>query len=171
MDRIPGSDRTFEIRALHDGSALLNTLACGFYRITGLESDEPEIEVAINLPDEWGCGVPTVMGNYYVIAVEFSNRLATLDISDPANVVEVASVDLGDGFMPHWSSRDPGSNRIVVTGDAPGGSLVHIYRLDPETGELTRDETFATFTMDRDEWPHGATGPAAPHAALFGGFD
>ena len=68
--------------------------------------------------------------------------------------------------------RDPLEPRLVVTGG--GGSWVLIVELDEETGELTVDEAFrdkgashAGIDFDRLQWPHGETGAAIVHGALF----
>jgi hypothetical protein len=167
--QVPGHDRPFEIRMLADGSAILNTLACAFYRIHDLESDELKVELLMNWADVAGCGVPTRVGKFLIVPMMLADRIVTLDVSDPTRPVEVARLAVASGTRPHWSQVDPGTHRIVVTGSTSEGSTVHIYMVNPETGELTRDEAFGPgFTMDREEWPHGPTGPASPHAALFG---
>jgi hypothetical protein len=52
---------------------------------------------------------------------------------------------------------------------------VLIVNIDRESGELTLDETFNVKGADhpgvdfnRPRWPHGATGKAVVHGALFG---
>jgi len=52
---------------------------------------------------------------------------------------------------------------------------VLIVELDEETGELTVDEAFRDegtsypgIDFDRLQWPHGETGAAIVHGALFG---
>lgn len=174
-DRVPGHDRPFEIRRLPDGSAILNTIGCGFYRIHGMDTDEPGIDVILNWPRTAGCAVPTVVGRFEVLPNMLTGDIVTLDVSDPAVPVEVARLTLERDYMPHWAQVDPGTNRVVVTGIGPEAGLVRMYRVDMETGALTPDEAFGRadglgpgFSMTRAEWPHGPTGPALPHAALFG---
>jgi hypothetical protein len=87
----------------------------------------------------------------------------------------VASLTFDEGFIPHLAQVDPGTYRVAVTGIGPDAGQVLMYWVDPDTGELTLDEAFGQadglgpgFSMTRDGWPHGPTGPAVPHAALFG---
>ena len=173
--RIPGHDRPFEIRTLPDGSAILNTIACGFYRIHALEAVEPRVDVLMNWPETAGCAVPTMVGKFEVLPNMFTNEIVTLDVSDPTSPVEVARLTLEEAFMPHWAQVDPGTYRVAVTGIGPDAGLVRMYWVDPDTGELTPDEAFGKadglgqgLSMTRNEWPHGPTGPAMPHAVLFG---
>src|SRR4030095_4506105 len=55
-----------------------------------------------------------------------------------------------------------------------GDRRVHILRWDTEKGVFALDERFKDentgdegVSFDRDEWPHGRTGPARPHGVLF----
>ena len=173
--QIPGHDRPFEIRTLPDGSAILNTLGCGFYRIHGLDTDAPQIDLLLNWPEAVGCAVPTIVGKFEVVPIMFTNAIVTLDVSDPANPVEVARLTMEEAYMPHWTQVDPGTHRIVVSGMGPEAQHVRIYWVDPDTGELTLDQAFGQvdgmglgLSVTREEWPHGSTGPAIPHAVLFG---
>lgn len=170
--QIPGHARPFEIRTLPDGSAILNTIMCAFYRIHGLEGDVPEVELALNWPEEFGCAVPSRVGRFHVMPNMFMNYIATLDVSDPARPVEVARLTLEEPFMPHYTQVDEGTHRLAVTGIGPAAGSVRIYEVDPETGELTLDRNFggpSGLGMHRENWPHGSTGAAMPHAVLFGG--
>lgn len=168
VDRVPGHDRTFEIRRLTDDLAIMNTLACGFYAVSGVQSDALQLEVIMNWPDMAACGVTTIVGDYYIVPVGFSDRVISVDISDPLQPSPVDTMYVGDGLSPHWSQVDPGTNRFILTGDGPSGPMVRLYHVDPNTGEITLDEAFGSLDLEREAWPHGATGPAAPHAALFG---
>jgi hypothetical protein len=168
VDRVPGHDRTFEIRRITDDLALLNTLTCGFYAVSGVESDALELEILMNWPDMAACGVTTVVGHYYIVPVGMSDWVISVDVSDPLQPVPVDTLHVGDGFNPHWSQVDPGTNRLVLTGVGESGPMVRLYQVDPATGELTLDPVFGDLDMTREEWPHGATGIAIPHAALFG---
>jgi len=51
---------------------------------------------------------------------------------------------------------------------------VLLVRIDRETGDLELDESFREPGVEvvgvdfgREEWPHGATGEAVPHGAVF----
>ena len=173
--RISGHDRPFEIRTLPDGSAIMNTVACGFYRIHAMDTDEPRVDVLMNWSETAGCAVPTMVGKFEVLPNMLTNEIVTLDVSDPTNPVEVARLTFDEEFMPHWAQVDPGTYRVAVTGIGPDAGQVRLYWVDPDTGELKHDEVFgqadglgAGLQMIRDEWPHGPMGPAVPHAALFG---
>ena len=99
--------------------------------------------------------------------------LIALDVSNPEKPVEVSELKLDSRYpMPHWMAADRKSNRLVVTGDDK--SWVLVARIDAE-GKLSLDESFlepgAKFpgiSFERQEWPHGTTGPAVVHGALFG---
>ena len=74
-----------------------------------------------------------------------------------------------------WAQVDPGTYRVAVSGIGPDAGHVLMYWVDPVNGALTLDEAFGNvdglgpgLDMTRDEWPHGSTGPAIPHAVLFG---
>jgi hypothetical protein len=120
------------------------------------------------------CAVPVVYGHYWIQTVPALPGLIVLDVSDPAKPVEVSRLMLDQRYpMPHWLAADRRSGRLVVTGD--GGSWVLIVELDEETGELTVDEAFrdkgashAGIDFARPQWPHGETGAAIVHGALFG---
>jgi hypothetical protein len=168
VDRVPGHDRTFEIRRLTDDLAILNTLTCGFYAVSGVQTDALELAVIMNWPDMAACGVTTVVGHYYIVPVGLSDRLISVDVSEPLQPSPVDTLYVGDGLRPHWTQVDPGTNRFILTGSGPSGPMVRLYHVDPGTGEITPDATFGSLDLVREVWPHGATGPAAPHAALFG---
>ncbi len=82
---------------------------------------------------------------------------------------------MDEEFLPHWAQVDSGTYRVVVSGIGPDAGSVMMYWVDPDTGVLTLDDAFGQaaglgpgLVMTREEWPHGPTGPALPHAALFG---
>lgn len=178
VQEIPGDSahvRPFEPRALADGSVLLDSFYCGFFRITGLDK-EPRVDrvMALPFPENKGCAVSVVVGHYMVLPISHAHRYATIDIADPAHPKEVASLQSDSSFYPHWAAADPGSDRIVFTDQGNGRPLVRIAHLDRSTGQLSWDERFkdagATepgVNYNRATWPNGATGMAMPHAALF----
>ena len=166
----------FEVRTLGDGkTVMLNTYYCGFYRISGIESD-PKIErvMAMEHPKNIGCAVPVISGKYMLMPIAYAHRFATIDISNPARPVEVASVAMDSTFYPHWIARDPGSDRIVVTDQGDGPPKVMLGRFDPATGKLTWDERFKDagaakpgLSFVNVSWPNGVKGKATPHGAVF----
>lgn len=118
------------------------------------------------------CGVPTIAGRYLVQSVPSINGFAVLDIADGDNVREVSRLTISPTYRPHWTGWDPKTRRVVVTSGAPG-DRTYLLKLDERTGALTIDDTFrdadgkAGFSFASRSWPHGWTGAAAPHGAVF----
>jgi hypothetical protein len=171
----PAENQPFESRLMSDGSVLMNTLMCGIYRISEIDTTEPGIELVLNYPDLFGCSVPTVISHFLVLPVMFSETILVLDISDPTDIREVSRFNT-PGYQPHWAASDPGGSRVVVTssGTAPTHTVL-MFDIDPADGQLRLDESFgspefprAGVSFYRDAWPHGESGTAVPHAALFG---
>jgi len=168
----------FEVRALPDGSVFMNSYHCGIFRITGL-AGTPEIERVMVMsqanPRNFGCSVPVIIGHYMVMPIAYAHRYATIDIADPTHPKEIASFPTDTTFFPHWASVDPGSDRIVVTDQGDGQSVVKIMHCDAVTGRLAWDTNFkdsgATspgVSFRRVSWPNGVIGMAMPHGAVFG---
>lgn len=174
-EQYPGESQPFEGRVLSYGSILMNTLMCGIYRISGLGTGETKIEAVLNYPDMIGCSIPTMIGDYFILPVIFAETIIVLDVSDPQNPIEASRFNTL-GYTPHWAAADPHRSRIVVTSDGPKATLtVLMLAFDQESGTLTLDESFgspefprAGVSFYREDWPHGKTGTAIPHAALFG---
>jgi hypothetical protein len=169
----------FEPRVMPDGSVLLNAYGCGFYRVTDLASDNPVIEnvYTIEVSQDAGlgaCGIPIYTGNYWVMTVGAEHLLITLDVSDPAAPREVARLETGADFAPHWLAKDPSSNRLIVGAENGGENRMLMARIDLQTGALSWDERLRArqglpgIDFRRTKWPHGETGEAFGHAALFG---
>lgn len=176
-----GHSYPFEPRVIPDGSVLLSTYGCGFYRITGIDR-EPEMHnvYTIDIPvtrvpadRRAACGVPVISGHHWVMSVGRMNMLVTLDIADPEHPREVSRLLADSTFRPHWMAKDPGSDRIIVGAENGGENRMLMARLDDRTGRLTWDETFhgtdgtLGVSFVRKSWPHGETGEAFGHAALF----
>jgi hypothetical protein len=165
----------FELHALDDGSVLINTYSCGFYRLTNLGSQPQIMRVfAMSQPKNFGCSIELIAGKFMVMPIAYAHRYATLDISDPAHLREVSSLETDSTFFPHWISADPGSDRVVVTDQGDGAPMVMIAHLDRKTGRLTWDEKFrdpgakkpgVSFMMRM--LPNGFHGMVMPHGALF----
>ena len=159
-----------EPRVLADGSVYVNTFDCGLYRLSGVDTATPKAEFVHAFPGGTGehdmCAVPVVMGKFWVQTVGGLPGLIVLDVSNPAKPIEVSrlALDATQYHMPHWLSADRASNRLVVTGSQ--GSWVLMVRLDPATGVLSIDERFRA-SFDRTKWPHGETGKAWVHGAVF----
>jgi hypothetical protein len=168
----------FEVRALPDGSVFMNSYHCGFFHITGL-AGTPEIERVMVMsqanPRNFGCSVPVIIGHYMVMPIAYAHRYATIDIADPTHPKEIASFPTDTTFFPHWASVDPGSDRIVVTDQGDGQSVVKIMHFDAVTGRLAWDTNFkdsgatsSGVSFRRVSWPNGVIGMAMPHGAVFG---
>jgi hypothetical protein len=177
------SDNTypFEPRVLGDGrTVLLNSYACGLYRLTGLETLHPSAELVLSLSRPGanfqgaGCAVPSVVGHYWVMPIVYQHRVVVLDVSNPSHPKEVSSLATDTTFFPHWSSSDPKSDRIVITEQGDGAPRVLIARLDPHTGVLRWDERFRDsgamtpgLDFEKVEGPAGVVAAAMPHASVF----
>ena len=167
----------FEIRFLPGGkSAMLNTWNCGFYYLSGLDTDQPAIERTLVLsPAVTGCGVPLVYGHHWIMPVWNGRVFHVLDIADPRRPRIVSSMPVDSTFGAHWISRDPGSDRVVMTSE-DADHRVLLARFDSVQGILAIDSTFRDsgsprpgVSFARETWPHGESGMAMPHAAVFGG--
>jgi hypothetical protein len=166
----------FEVRAMPDGrTAMVNTYYCGFYHLTDLDTN-PRIKPAMKMevPKNIGCSVPIVAGKYMVMPIAYAHRYATIDISDPAHPREVGSLATDTTFYPHWISRDPNSDRVVVTDQGDGPPFIMLGHFDSRTGKLWWDDRFRDVgasrpgvSFDNVSWPNGMKGRVKPHGALF----
>ena len=168
----------FEVRFIRDGTeAFMNTYYCAFYHVSGIDGDAPRIErvLALDFPNSTGCGVPLLIGHWWIMPVESAHEILVLDISDPQQPRQVQALATDSTFFPHWSSRDAGSDRVVFPTEAHADARILIARFDSTSGRLTWDASFRDpvsgrlgVSLRRDAWPHGNTGPAAPHGVVFG---
>jgi hypothetical protein len=155
-----------------DGSVFVQTLGCGLERITGIDSDHPRSQVVYSFPGNW-CGVPTIVGHYFIQTAPNIHSVIVLDIANSAKPVEVSRVKFGDNFRPHWTGWDAKTNRIVVTPGPSGEERLYLLKFDPATGTLAIDEGFhdgdgkAGFNFSNREWPQGWKGTGAPHGVVF----
>jgi hypothetical protein len=169
----PGAGRYAHIapeepRVASDGSVYVQTLGCGVERITGL-SVAPVAKLVHTFPGNW-CGVPTIVGHYFIQSVPAIQGLISLDISNPEKPREVSRISLMDEFRAHWTAWDPKTKRLVTTGSR---NRIFLVKLDTETGALAVDEAFKDekgrpgFDMANRKWPHGWTGTGKPHGVVF----
>jgi hypothetical protein len=162
-----------EPRVLADGTVYVNTFTCGLYRIDGLASASPSAAFVHAFPGGPGehdmCAVPVVVGHHWIQTVGAINGLVVLDVADPARPREVSRLSLPHTLhVPHWTAADRANGRIAVTGMRD--SWLAMLRFDPRTGTLTPDDRFGihgAVQFDRASWPHGATGKALVHGAVF----
>lgn len=160
---------TAEPRVLADGkSVLVNTFTCGLFRLRGLDTDSVWGEWVHS--STWTgppyCAVPLVVGRFWLQPSGPEHAVIVLDLSDPSRPREVNRLTLAAGEIPHWIALEPNGDRVVITGYGDIESRVLLARLDRATGALTIDSTFRV-DFSREQWPHGATGRAIPHGAVF----
>lgn len=76
-------------------------------------------------------------------------------------------------FFSHWLAKDPGSNRLILGQEMGHEDRMLMLRADPASGELSWDEDLRAddgslgISFVRKSWPHGDTGEAIGHAAVF----
>ncbi len=179
---LEGSERApFGPRVLPDGSVFFNAYGCGFYRLTDIETDKPQLANVFTLetppiPDDirGACGIPVRVNNLWIMPVGGMNMVLVLDITDPAAPKEVFRLKTPDHFAPHWLAKDERTNRLVLGAELGGEEGMYLLRIDTKTGALSFDPLVhdakngdGYLSLDREEWPHGKSGPAWAHAALF----
>lgn len=170
----------FAAKAMTDGSILVSTYGCGFYRLVGAEGDKPKIThvttISPGTPSEarGSCGVPSMRGRYWVHPIGKEGRVAVYDVANPRLPKQVFSLRVPEGFAPHWTAFDPLSDRLVVGAEAGMEEAMVVLRMDNATGALRFDEQLVDLKgrrgfldFARTAWPHGTTGKAWAHAALF----
>ena len=168
---------TAEPRVLADGrTVLVNTFTCGLYRMRGLEGDAPWAEWVYSTPWAEGrnCAVPVLSGDLWLQPSGAEHSVISLDISNPGRPREVGRLTLEPDQVPHWLGLEPSGDRLVITGYRELAHWVLMARLDRTTGAVEIDTTFkapgaarAGVYFGREQWPHGASGPAVPHGAVF----
>jgi hypothetical protein len=153
-----------EARLLADSkTVLVVTAGCGLYRLTDLAGSDPGAQFVYDLGYR-SCGVPTVIGHYWVQASTSGHSIVSLDVSDPSHPVHAGELFLPAGALPHWVSHEPGGNRIAITGFGSLSTRLLFATLDPRSGALKLDRNSIDFTRS---WPDGWSGPAMPHGAVF----
>jgi len=176
------AEMPFGPRLMPDGSVLLNSYMCGFYRVTDLASDTPKIAHVYDIQgrdaaksaSRVGCSVPVVIGRHWIMPVAGSQMLVVLDVADPAKPKEVSRLLLPEDFNAHWAARDPGSNRIVVGAEMEKERGMYLLTFDAAGGTLAIDTSInpgstrpGYIDLDHQAWPHGDSGPAWAHSGLF----
>lgn len=169
--RLNGHISPEEPRIGPDGAAYVHTLSCGVQRVTGMAGPAPTAKLVYQYPGSW-CGVPTIVGHYMVQAVPSIHGYIVLDIADGAHPVEVSRLVISEDYAPHWTAWDSKAKRLVVT-SGKAGQRMYLLMLDERTGKLAIDEAFRDadgqvgFNFAKRAWPHGWTGEAKPHGAVF----
>ena len=156
-----------EPRLLADGrTVMVSTFNCGLFLIDGLASDRP----SARLVHDFGtgeCALPVVAGRYWVQTDTALPGLVSLDISSPGRPRVVDRLKLQPDQEPHWISLGPDGRRIVISGGGKAlKNRILLAKIDPKTGKLALDPNIA-IDFDRKSWPHGDSGKAIPHGAVF----
>ena len=160
---------------LLDGhSVYIHTFRCGLYLLRGVETAAPTAELVKAFPGT-PCGVPILTGHWWIQTLSSEHKLVALDVSDAEHPREVSEATLGDDESPHWMALDPTGRRLVVnSGGYAKGDRLFIVNFDPATGGLSVDSHFRDpgasvpgLDLSHRTWPHGYTGRAAPHGAVF----
>ena len=169
-----------EPRLLGDGeSVMVATFRCGIYVLSDLDGI-PVARLARSFPwspvegEDTDCNVPVRFGRFFAQPVGTTGSVVVMDVSRPEAPIIVDELHFGVDARPHWLALEPGGRRMVMTGGGTLAGGVYLIDVDPETGKLRlADDLPATgsgipgIQFDRDEWPHGRTGPAFAHGAVF----
>jgi hypothetical protein len=159
---------------LRDGkSVYVHTFNCGLYLVRNIENGAPTASFVHGFTGK-GCGVPLLIGQYWVQTVPDAFSVVALDISDPEHPREVSSVNVGKGEYPHWLAKDPTGTRLVLNSGGSAGNRLFIIDFDKMTGALTIDrrfrdanDTLPGLKMSARRWPNGWTGTVWPHGTVF----
>ena len=168
------------VRVLGDGeTVIVTTFRCGMYVLTGLDGD-PVAKFARSFPwssvkgEDTDCNVPVQFGRFFALPVGTTGSIFVMDVSTPDAPVIVDELPFGVDARPHWLGLEPGGRRMVMTGGGTLAGGVYLIDVDPVSGELrlasdlpATGSGIAGVRFDREEWPHGKTGPAYAHGAVF----
>lgn len=171
----------YEARLMANGkSVMFNTLRCGLFVLDDITNSNSKIHFVHNFEGAEICALPLRLGNYWLQTTQSrtnpdKNAIVVLDVHDPLQPVEVSRLAMGAGFSPHWMSPDITGTRIVLTGNGEHLSRrVMILNFNEATATLSIDPNFGEgdafgpgLMLDRQVWPHGETGPAGAHGAVF----
>lgn len=172
----------FGPRLMADGSVLINSYMCGFYRLTDITSNEPRLTHVYDIQGRdltttstrVGCSVPVVVGDHWIMPVAWSQMVVVLDVSDPSSPREIRRLMMPSDFNAHWAAKDPHSNRIVIGAETDKEKGLFVLLHDPATGALAFDSSVGGgasppgyIDLSNQRWTHGDSGAARAHSALF----
>jgi len=163
-----------EPRLMANGETLLvSTFTCGLYGVRNVAGTSPSVyhvhTLTATRPPR-PCALPVTFEDFWIQTIPARTGLVAFDMSDIDDVEEVGYVNLGENVLPHWIALEPDNRRIVVTGFGSLENGVMMVNVDANTGALSIDSTFGTggiVNFAREDWPHGSTGSAVPHGAVF----
>ena len=165
-----------EPRLLADGkTVMVSTFNCGLFLLDGINGAKPFARLVHDFVGPGSCAIPVVAGHYWVQTDPGLPGLVSLDIADPARPRVVDRLILGNDDQPHWISLAPDGRRIIISGGAKAmQARLLMATIDPISGKLSLDPTFRPkgaalpgIDFDRPTWPHGDSGKAIPHGAVF----
>ncbi|HUQ83002.1 MAG TPA: hypothetical protein VM076_17755 [Gemmatimonadaceae bacterium] len=166
---------TGEARLLADGKSIyVHTFNCGLYLLRGVDGDQPTSKL-VHTFQGINCGVPVVVGRYWLQTVPEAHALVALDVSDPDHPREASTLKVGDDEEPHWIAVDAAGKRIVLNSAGGGtGNRLFVIDFDSTTGALKLDERFRDAGATRPgvsfngkTWSHGLVAKAIPHGTVF----
>ena len=170
----------FEGRLLADGETVMfQTFSCGLYTLENLNSSTPTISYVHHFAEGPFCSLPVRLKNYWIQTVASDsggfNGIVVLDISEPSKPFEIDRLDTGSTIGPHWLSPNANGDKIVLTGFFEQlERRVMMLNFNQDTGQISIDNAFGEgdkfgsgLIIDRESWPHGDTGAAMAHGAIF----
>ena len=157
-----------EPRLLADGkTVMVSTFNCGLFLLDGLDRPAPTARLVHDFVGPGYCAIPVVAGRYWVQTDPGLPGLVSLDVSNPARPRVVDRLVLAMDQPPHWISLSADGRRIVISGgDKALQSRLLMATIDRKTGKLALDPSLS-IDFDRPSWPHGDSGKAIPHGAVF----
>ena len=156
-----------EARRGADGAVYVQTLGCGVERVSDLTNLHPTSRLIHQFPG-YLCGVPSLVGHYWIQPVQILHAIVVLDLK---TMKEVSRVILDNHILPHWTGYDTRTRRLAVSGYDE--NRVFMLTFNPETGALMLDKAFhdeageAGFDAGTRAWPHGWTGTATILGCVF----
>jgi hypothetical protein len=175
-----GRAMPFEPRVMPDGSILFNAYGCGLYRVTALDQPHPVIVNVLTFPVPAGqlgsCGIPLVVGHYWLMAVGAMHAVIALDIQDPAHPGRSGAAPGGLGLSPALAGQGFGigpHRRGARRTAANSACCSHMSTPRRESSAGTTDSSSPTARWgSRSCAPSGRTGVRAMRSGTrrcFGG--
>lgn len=157
-----------EPRVLADGkTVMVSTFNCGLFLLDGLAGAAPVARLVHDFVGPGDCAIPVIAGHYWVQTDPGLPGLVSLDIANPARPRVVDRLVLAKGRQPHWISLSSDGRRIVISGGKEAmQSKLLMASINRRTGKLALDSKLS-IDFDRLNWPHGDSGKAIPHGAVF----
>ena len=104
-----------EARRGPDGAVYVQTVGCGVERVSDLAGNRPVSRLIYQFPGSM-CGVPSLVGHYWLQPVQLLHAIVVLDLTAPGGPKEVSRVILDGEILPHWTGYDARTQRLAVSG-------------------------------------------------------